>query len=183
MLHHLFTIRPCMPLIGGAALLLCLVPSADGAEQQAAPRAEQDQEEIINSEELNGSLVKELLPPTAAQYLTLSLDIITAYDKLGRELAQVKDKTSAEIAVPSIEPIVQEICELTEQQLALHPPTPDVEEYVRTKLKNAGIEDIVEKSLGKVIDLLTLSDPPCHGSQKLAEHLTELVQALIGRQE
>ena len=119
-------------------------------------------------------------PHPGASYLELATEYMMAYDELGSTLAEVKDFLTAEKATPKVQSIVQQLAELTTREAVLPTPTPAIIDYVNEQLKTIDSKESAERSLGKVIDLLTLTDPPCHGSRTLEKELYALVSVLSG---
>ena len=119
-------------------------------------------------------------PHPGAPYLELATEYMMAYDELGSTLAEVKDFLTAEKATPKVQSIVQQLAELTTREAVLPTPTPAIIDYVNEQLKTIDSKESAERSLGKVIDLLTLTDPPCHGSRTLEKELYALVSVLSG---
>lgn len=117
-------------------------------------------------------------PHPGAPYLELATEYIMAYDELGSVLDDVKDFLTAEKATPKVQGIVQQLTELTAKETVLPAPTPSIIEYVNEQLKKVDSKGPAERSLGKVIDLLTLTDPPCHGSRTLEKELYLLISVL-----
>lgn len=134
------------------------------------------------SEELNNPVTQELKPPAAAPYLTLALEMIEECEKLANVLDGVINKPTADAAAASIAPTIQALCELVEKQKSIQSPSPEVVEYVNAKLKTYDVDRLSERSLGKVIDLLTLTDPPCYGSAEMNALLNKLSKVLMDEQ-
>lgn len=114
----------------------------------------------------------------ATRYLDTGLEYIVTFDELGAVLANVNDKLTAEQAVPQTRDVLERLKKLRDQELELPTPAPEVAEYVQKELAAANMAEIQERSIGKVLDLLTLADPPCYGSTELTGILLELTDVL-----
>ena len=158
-----------------AYLIASLLLSLSFAEEQAAPE---------NIAEPPLPVVEPPLPVVephpGAPYLELATEYMVVYDELGSVLAGVNDFLTAEKATPKVQSIVQQLAELTTRESVLPSPTPDIVEYVNEQLKTVDSKATAERSLGKVIDLLTLTDPPCHGSRTLEKELYAMISVLSG---
>ncbi len=151
-----------------ACLTVTLVPLIAFAEEQV---------ETENTAEVQAPVVE---PHPGAPYLELATEYVMAYDELGSVLADVKDFLTAEKATPEVQRIVQHVAELTEREAVLPTPTPAIVDYVNGQLNQVDSQTPAERALGKVIDLLTLTDPPCHGSRTLEKELYLLISVLSG---
>lgn len=151
-----------------AYLIPVLLPVLAFAEEQAATE---------NPIEVPLPVVE---PHPGAPYLELATEYMVVYDELGSVLAEVNDFLTAEKATPKVQSIVQQLAELTTRESVLPSPTPDIVEYVNEQLKTVESKATAEQSLGKVIDLLTLTDPPCHGSRTLEKELYAMISVLSG---
>lgn len=151
-----------------ASLTATLLPFIAFAEEQAVTE---------NTAEVKIPVVE---PHPGAPYLELATEYVMVYDELGSVLGEVKDFMSAEKATPEVQRIVQQVAELTEKEAVLPPPTPAIVDYVNEQLRQVNSETPAKHSLGKVIDLLTLTDPPCHGSRTLEKELYLLISVLSG---
>jgi len=114
-----------------------------------------------------------------APYLELALEYVMAYDQLAALLKDVEDKPAAEVAAPDVLTVVLRLRELNERQRLLPAPTAAISDYVSGKLREVDIDELSERSMGKVIDLLTLADPPCYGATELTKALNLLVEDLL----
>lgn len=114
-----------------------------------------------------------------APYLELALEYVMAYDQLAALLKDVEDKPAAEVAAPDVLTVVLRLRELNERQRLLPAPTAAILDYVSGKLREVDIDELSERSMGKVIDLLTLADPPCYGATELTKALNLLVEDLL----
>lgn len=151
-----------------ACLTVTLVPLIAFAEEQV---------ETENTAEVQAPVVE---PHPGAPYLELATEYVMAYDELGSVLADVKDFLTAEKATQEVQRIVQHVAELTEREAVLPAPTPAIVDYVNGQLNQVDSQTPAERALGKVIDLLTLTDPPCHGSRTLEKELYLLISVLSG---
>lgn len=114
-----------------------------------------------------------------APYLELALEYVMAYDQLAALLKDVEDKPAAEVVAPDVLTVVLRLRELNERQRLLPAPTATILDYVSGKLREVDIDELSERSMGKVIDLLTLADPPCYGATELTKALNLLVEDLL----
>ncbi len=112
-------------------------------------------------------------------HLAVALEYAMAYDELGLLLQQVTDWSSANKAVPEAEKIVNNLADITARMSQLPAPTAEIENYVTERLSQLNTPELAEQALGRVIDLLTLADPPCHGSRELESVLLRLTKLLI----
>lgn len=123
----------------------------------------------------------EIIPShPGAAHLEAALEFAMTCDELATLLQPVTDWSSANKAVPETEKIVDRLTEIREQMSGLPAPTPEIEAYVTEQLAKLDTEAIAERSLGRVIDLLTLTDPPCYGSKELAAPLLRLAEQILG---
>ena len=151
-----------------ACLTVTLLPLIAFAEEQVVTE---------NTAEVQPPVVE---PHPGAPYLELATEYVMVYDELGSVLAEVKDFLTAEKATPEVQRIVQHVAELTEREAVLPTPTPAIVDYVNRQLNQVDSQTPAERALGKVIDLLTLTDPPCHGSRTLEKELYLLISVLSG---
>lgn len=101
------------------------------------------------------------------------------YDQLADHLKNVTDKPTAEAAAPGVLSLVLHLRELDERQRLLPAPTTAISDYVSTELREVDMHELAERSMGKVIDLLTLADPPCYGATELTKALNLLVEDIL----
>ena len=155
-----------------------LLPLILSAPLPAAP----PEAELGRAEELPTIAAKpvpDVLVYQAKPYLEMALEQIMIFDELATILGPVKDKLTAEAAVSSTVAIARRIEELAEKEKQLPVPSADVEGYVREKLVDIDAKKLSENTIGKIIELLTLIDPPCYGSTDLTKALNSLVESLI----
>lgn len=151
-----------------AYLTVTLLPIIAFAEEHAEPE---------NTAEVQTPVIE---PHPGAPYLELATEYVMVYDELGSVLAGVKDFLAAEKATQEVQRIIQQVAELTEKEAVLPTPTPAIVNYVNEQLSKVDSKTPAERALGKVIDLLTLTDPPCHGSRTLEKELYLLISVLSG---
>ncbi len=120
--------------------------------------------------------------PPRSVYLETVLENIVAYDELATVLEPVKDISSARAAAPAVLEIVQSLVDLAGKSAALPQPTREEEEELREQLAEIDTATLSERAIGKILDLLTATDPPCYGSAELREALTPLVNMLMSEE-
>ncbi len=132
-----------------------------------------------------GSLCAETTPPPQpAQniYLEAALERIVAYDELAAALENVQDVSSARAAAPTVSDIVQRILDISNKTANLPPPTQEEEAATALRITEIDTKTLSERSIGKVLLLLTATDPPCYGSAELREPLSLLIKCLMGEE-
>lgn len=120
--------------------------------------------------------------PPRSVYLEAVLENIVAYDELAAELEAVHDTSTARAAAPAVQEIVARLVEITRKSATLPQPTQQEEEALRQQLEEIDTAALSERTIGKILDLLTATDPPCHGSAELREALAPLVSMLMGEE-
>ncbi len=115
-----------------------------------------------------------------AKHLELAMEAITICEELGAVLQSVTDWSSANKAAPQTEQLANRLAELSSKVRELPAPTPEIQHYVSEKLAEVNAEEVSERSLGKLIDLMTLIDPPCYGSEELTKALQRIANRLMG---
>lgn len=119
-------------------------------------------------------------PHPGAAHLEPALEFAMTCEELATLLQPVTDWSTANKAAPQAEIIVNRLAAILDKMAQLPPPTPEIEQYVAEQLSKLDSADIAERSLGKVIDLLTQVDPPCYGARDLTEPLQRLAELLMG---
>ena len=114
---------------------------------------------------------QEHIEQSAAPWLDVALERLLTYDRLATVLEKVEDKISAEAAITETQNIVQHLKELDNKEKSLNTPTADVAAYVEAQLADTDIAALSERVIGKILELLARTDPPCHGCRELSKEL------------
>lgn len=114
-------------------------------------------------------------------YLELALGLYESCKSLGLILEQVNNMPSADAAAPEVAKLTDSILELLQSESMLPPPTLEIQQYVQERTSALNTAEVSEKALGRVIDLVTKTDPICYGSAALRSELHRLVRGLLGR--
>lgn len=156
--------------------IFCMALSLDATTTQPGQELTNTDETPVS--EPPAAVVQE---PTeeAAPYLELAMERIMAYEQLATVLDAVKDKLTADAAVADTQLIIQQLAILMEKETQLPAPTPAVEAYVQRKLMEVDIEELSERSIGKIIELLAQTDPPCYGSRELTKMLKTFTDGIM----
>ncbi len=115
-----------------------------------------------------------------AAHLELAMESIKICEELGTVLHSVTDWSSANKAAPQTELLANRLAELMTKARELPPPTSDIQLFVSEKLAEVNAAEVAERSLGKLIDLMTLIDPPCYGAEELTKALQHIANLLMG---
>lgn len=114
-------------------------------------------------------------------YLELALGLYESCKSLGLILEQVNNMPSADAAAPEVAKLTDSILELLQSESMLPPPSLEIQQYVQERTSALNTAEVSEKALGRVIDLVTKTDPICYGSAALRSELHRLVRGLLGR--
>ncbi len=114
-------------------------------------------------------------------YLELALGLYESCKSLGLILEQVNNMPSADAAAPEVAKLTDRILSLLRSESMLPPPSLEVQQYVQERTSELNTAEVSEKALGRVIDLVTKTDPICYGSAALRSELQRLVRGLLGR--
>lgn len=114
-------------------------------------------------------------------YLELALGLYESCKSLGQILEQVHNMPTADAAAPEVAALTDRILALMQSESMLPPPSVEIQQYVQEHISTLNTADVSEKAMGRVIDLVTKTDPICYGSAALRTELQRLVRGLLGR--
>ncbi len=114
-------------------------------------------------------------------YLELALGLYESCQSLGVILGQVNNMPSADAAAPEVAKLTDRILSLLRSESMLPPPSLEVQQYVQERTSELNTAEVSEKAIGRVIDLVSKTDPICYGSAALRSELQRLVRGLLGR--
>ena len=107
---------------------------------------------------------------------------IAALTELGKAVAPVIDKASAEAAVPQVQAALDEIKALEEETKAIGQPSDEVQQALNDKVKQSGQEEAIAQGLAKIA-VLMMMDPACYGCKELETALATIVSIGPGPQD
>ena len=107
---------------------------------------------------------------------------IAALTELGKAVAPVTDKASAEAAVPQVQAALDEIKAVEEESKAIGQPSAEVEQALSDKVKQSGQEEAIAQGLAKIA-VLMMMDPACYGCKELETALSTIVSIGPGPQD
>lgn len=114
-------------------------------------------------------------------YLELALGLYESCKSLGQILEQVHNMPTADAAAPEVAALTDRILSLMRSESMLPPPSVEIQQYVQEHISTLNTAEVSEKAMGRVIDLVTKTDPICYGSSALRTELQRLVRGLLGR--
>ena len=107
---------------------------------------------------------------------------IAALTELGKAVAPVTDKASAEAAVPQVQAALDEIKAVEEESKAIGQPSDEVQQALSDKVKQSGQEEAIAQGLAKIA-VLMMMDPACYGCKELETALSTIVSIGPGPQD
>ncbi len=114
-------------------------------------------------------------------YLELALGLYESCKSLGQILEQVHNMPTADLAAPEVAALTDRILALMRSESMLPPPSIEIQQYVQERISMLNTVEVSESAMGRVIDLVTKTDPICYGSAALRTELQRLVRGLLGR--
>ena len=114
-------------------------------------------------------------------YLELAFGLYESCKSLGQILEQVHNMPTADAAAPEVAALTDRILALMRSESILPPPSVEIQQYVQEHISTLNTAEVSEKAMGRVIDLVTKTDPICYGSAALRTELQRLVRGLLER--
>lgn len=107
-----------------------------------------------------------------------------AFIQIHRELADclqtVHNKETADQATDTVVTLTKRLEALRAHEAALPAPPAVVVSYLRKKYRKRDLSELCEQSVGKALDLTSIEEPSCYGSEQLQHPLNKLLTEMAG---
>lgn len=113
---------------------------------------------------------------TEEAYLQIGRDTVALIKELTEVVNTVKDRESADAAVPKVVEISAELQKLRERAEALPAPDSEDEAFFRDKINSAEVRDAVQNFM---FSMLNLAQTNAYGSEDLINALTRMVSGQL----
>lgn len=113
---------------------------------------------------------------TEEAYLQIGRDTVALIKELTAVVNTVKDRESADAAVPKVEEISAELQKLRERAEALPAPDSEHEAFFRDKINSAEVRAAVQNFM---FAMLNLAQTDAYGSEDLINALTRMVSGQL----
>lgn len=113
---------------------------------------------------------------TEAAYLQIGQDTVALINELTQVLNSVKDRESADAAVPRVQEVAAKLQSLRERAEALPAPGSDQEALFRENMNSAEVRAAIQNFM---LSMLNLAQTDAYGSEELINALTRMVSGQL----